>query len=135
MNYFANLAKLGSLNAKPVHLFLLALKSPSSKSFMKAIDACAEASLTQLEAIARERYAVFLTKENEVELAHEQITASYWKYQDWGAYGKAVRMVQQYAFLKTSTRKQTNTVTSSEQSGRKKTINVNTTMRGSLVDN
>ena len=102
---------------------------------MKAIDACAEVSLTQLEAIARVRYAVFLTKENEVELAHEQITASYWKYQDWGAYGKAVRMVQQYAFLKTSTRKQTNTVTSSEQSGRKKTMNVNTTMRGSLVDN
>ena len=102
---------------------------------MKAIDACTEAGLIQLEAMAREQYATFLTKENEVGLANEQITISYWKYQDWGAYAKALQMVQQYAFLKSSTRKKTNTVTSSEHSGKKGNMIVNTTMRGSLADN
>ena len=123
------------MNAKPVYLFMLALKSPSDKSFMKAIDACTEAGLIQLEAMARERYATFLTKENEVGLANEQITSSYWLYQDWGAYAKALQMVQQYAFLKSSTRKKTNTVTSSEHSRKKKKMIVNTTMRGILADN
>lgn len=117
LNYFEHLTKLGSVNAKPVYLFMLVLNSPSDKSFMKAIDTCGEAGLIQLDAMAREeRYATFLTKENEVGLANEQITTSYWKYQDWGAYAKALQMVQQYAFLKSSTRKKTNTVTSSEHS-------------------
>jgi len=125
LNYFEHLTKLGSVNAKPIYLFMRALKSPSDKSFMKAIDACTEAGLIQLEAMARERYATFLTKENEVGHANEQIKTSYWKYQDWGAFAKALQMVEQYAFLRSSTRKKTNTVTSSEHSEKKGKMIVN----------
>ena len=54
-------------------------------------------------------------------------TKGYQPSSERGAEGLAVRSCL-YAFLKNSARKQTNTVTSSEQSGRKTTINVNTTM-------
>ena len=102
MTWFYNLAKLGSVNATPVYLFILALKGPSRKSFLKAIDACAEADMVHLEAPARERFAAFLRTENNLELAKEQITSSYWLYRDWGAYAKALDLSQQYVFIKVS---------------------------------
>eukprot|EP00579_Thalassiosira_antarctica_P001484 CAMPEP_0201869558 /NCGR_PEP_ID=MMETSP0902-20130614/3031_1 /ASSEMBLY_ACC=CAM_ASM_000551 /TAXON_ID=420261 /ORGANISM="Thalassiosira antarctica, Strain CCMP982" /LENGTH=1165 /DNA_ID=CAMNT_0048395085 /DNA_START=172 /DNA_END=3669 /DNA_ORIENTATION=+ len=57
LDYFANLTKHGSVNAKPVYLFMLALKKPSRISFEKAIHACAGASMINLEAMPKERYA------------------------------------------------------------------------------
>ena len=90
------------MNAKPVYLFMLALKGPSRKSFLKAIDACAEADMVHLEAPARERFAAFLRTDNNLELAKEQITSSYWLYRDWGAYAKALDLSQQYVFIKVS---------------------------------
>ena len=81
---------------------MFALKGPSRKSFLKAIDACAEADMVHLEAPARERFAAFLRAENNLELAKEQITSSYWLYRDWGAYAKALDLSQQYVFIKVS---------------------------------
>ena len=55
--------------------------------------------------MARERYATFLIKENEdIGLAIEHMTYSYWLYQDWGAYAKALQMSQQYDILKQSSK-------------------------------
>ena len=48
---------------------MLAMKRPSKASFAKAVDACAEARMINLEAMAKERFALFLTKENDVALA------------------------------------------------------------------
>ena len=105
LSYFEHLTKQGSVNAKPVYLFMRAIKSPSSKSFLKAIDTCTEANMIQLEAMARERYATFLIKESEdIGLAIEHMTYSYWLYQDWGAYAKALQMSQQYDILKQSSK-------------------------------
>ena len=105
MSHFAFLAKLGSVNSKPVHLFMLAMKSPSRKSFEKAIDACIESNMIHLEAMAKERYSVFLNGEKDTALANDYITSSFWLYQDWGAYSKALQLKQQNSFLAHSTRK------------------------------
>ena len=102
LSYFARLNKLGSVNAKPVHKFMLAMKSPSSESFKKAIEACGEAGMIHLEAMAREQYAKTLYAEKNEVLANEYITSSYWLYQDWGAHAKALHMSEQYPVLKVS---------------------------------
>merc|ERR1712083_793149 len=52
LSYFENLTKCGSVNAKPVYLFMLALKSPSRDAFQKAIDACG--TMVHLEAMINE---------------------------------------------------------------------------------
>ena len=102
LSYFGDLAKHGSVDAKAVYLFMLALKSPSREAFTKAIDACSEASVTHLEAMARERYAILLDQESQTELANEYITSCYWLYQDWGAHAKALQLSRQYPFLEVS---------------------------------
>ena len=100
LSFFARLSKLGSANAKPVHKFMLAMKTPSLKAFKTAIGACVEASMVHLEAMARERCGVFLYGENNEALANDYITDAYWLYQDWGAHAKALQMLQQYELLK-----------------------------------
>ena len=105
LSYFAKLAKQGSANAKPVHLFMLALKNPSKKSFAKTIESCAEAQTIHLEAMAKERYATYLLEEKDVEHANEYLESSYWLYQDWGAYSKALQLSEQHEFLKKSKRR------------------------------
>jgi len=57
-----------------------------------------------LEAMAKERYAGFLFKENDVALGNEYLTSSYWRYRDWGADFKALCLSQKYEFLKRSKR-------------------------------
>ena len=81
---------------------MLAMKGPSREAFKKAIDACAEANMIHLEAMAKERYASFLSNEKDMALANDYITSSYWLYQDWGAHAKALQLSQQYDFLKVS---------------------------------
>lgn len=100
LSYFSNLTKLGSVNARPVYLLMLAMKSPSREGFKQAIDACAEASMVHLEAMAKERYAVFLNGESDAELANDYITSSFWLYQDYGAYAKALQLKERHDFLK-----------------------------------
>ena len=80
------------------------MKSPSRKSYTKAIEACSEAgTMVHLEAMSKERYASFLlNQEKDTELANEYLTSSYWLYQDWGAYAKALQLSQQNDFLKVS---------------------------------
>ena len=79
---------------------MLAMKSPSKLAFEKAIDACAEASMIHLEAMANERYAAYLMSKKESELAKDYLTKSYWLYQDWGAHGKNLNLSQQHDYLK-----------------------------------
>lgn len=81
---------------------MLAMKRPSSESFNKAIEACSEAGMIHLEAMARERCAKFLFGVNNEVLAKDHLTVSYWLYQEWGAHAKALQMSQQYDFLKVS---------------------------------
>lgn len=105
LNHFKNLTKHGSANAKPVYLFMLAMKVPCREKFLKAIDACAEARMVHLEAMALERYASYLRNEKDNTLANDCITSSYWLYQDWGAHAKALQLSEQYVFLKDAKRK------------------------------
>ena len=79
---------------------MLAMKDFSRKSIFKAIEACAEARMINLEAMAKERFAILLRKENEIEHSNEYLTSSYWLYQDWGAHAKALQLSQKYEFLK-----------------------------------
>ena len=83
---------------------MLAMKEPSRLAFEKATDACAEASMIHLQAMATERYAMYLYEENDEALAKEFITSSYWLYQDWGADAKALQLTQLYDFLKVNNR-------------------------------
>merc|ERR1719253_1685613 len=76
------------------------MKAPKRKTFTKAINACAEARMINLEAIAKERFAMLLMKENDVALANDHLTSSYWLYRDWGAHAKALQLLQTYDFLK-----------------------------------
>lgn len=100
LDHFKHLAKHGSVNAKPVYMFMLAMQSPSSDAFEKAIGACAEAGMIHLEAMANERYAMFLYEDKIEALANEYMTSSFWLYQDWGAQAKVIQLTQQYNFLK-----------------------------------
>jgi hypothetical protein len=68
--------------------------------------------MPHLEAMARERYAMFLLTQNELELANDQIASAYWLYYDWGAHGKSVAMAWEYPFLKTTKREQAVSITS-----------------------
>jgi len=99
LDYFQNLTKAGSLNAKPVYLFMLAMKKPSKSAFEAAIDAATEASTIHLEAMAKEQYGLFLQQQNEDKLANDCLASSYFCYYDWGAHAKALRMTQDYPFL------------------------------------
>jgi len=104
LKYFRRMMKLGSTNAPPAYFFIAALKKPTKKAFTTAIDSCQEASMPHLEAMARERYAMFLLTRNELELANSHITSAYWLYFDWGAHGKSLSLAQEYPFLKTAKR-------------------------------
>ena len=104
LKYFKRMKKLGSVNAPPAYFFIAALKKPAKKAFIAAIDSCAEARMPHLEAMARERYAMFLLTRNELELANSQITSAYWLYFDWGAHGKSVSLAENYSYLKTAKR-------------------------------
>lgn len=100
LGYFAHLSKHGSINARPVYLFMLALTAPSRPAFEKAIDACKEAKFINLQAIALERYTVYLRTQSDTQLANDCITTAYWLYQDWGAHAKTLELQQTHDFLK-----------------------------------
>lgn len=102
LDYFARCSKLGSFNAKPVHALMLAMKRPSRRSFTKAIVACDVADMVHLKAMAEERFANFLMKENDASLATEYMTSAFWHYQDWGADAKSLDLLNKYDFLKVS---------------------------------
>eukprot|EP00985_Skeletonema_marinoi_P025591 scaffold18962_cov140-Skeletonema_marinoi.AAC.4 len=104
LEYFQKLTKAGSLNAKPVYLFMLAMKKPSKSAFESAIDATKEASTLHLEAMVKEHYGLYLQQQNEDKLANDCLASSYFSYYDWGAHSKALRMTQQYHFLAKTSR-------------------------------
>jgi len=107
LKYFRRMKKLGSTNAPPAYNFIAALKKPTKKAFTAAVDCCREANMPHLEAMARERYAMFLLTQNELDLAHSFITSAYWLYFDWGAHAKSVSLAQEYPFLKNTKRAKT----------------------------
>lgn len=104
LKYFRRMKKLGSTNAPPAYYFITALKKPTKKAFTAAIDSCKEANMQHLEAMVRERYAMFLLTQNESDLAHDFIASAYWMYFDWGAHGKSFALAQEYPFLKAAKR-------------------------------
>jgi len=81
---------------------MLALKSPSRKTFKKAIAACIESHFIHLQAVAIERYAAFLNAANDDELANDCLVSAYWLYQDWGAHAKAFELLEENSYLKVS---------------------------------
>mmetsp|Transcript_12289 Transcript_12289/g.21305 ORF Transcript_12289/g.21305 Transcript_12289/m.21305 type:complete len:120 (-) Transcript_12289:126-485(-) len=112
------------------------MKGPSRQAFEKAIDASGEANMIHLEAMAKERYAIFLGREKYDALAKQYVTSSYWLYQDWGAHAKALQLSQQYEFLKHSKRcnaqssTQSSATITDDPSRQRKTVYLfNTTLR------
>ena len=100
------------------------MKNQSRETFTKAIDACAEASFIHLEAMAKERFAVYLMKQNEEDAAKDYITSCYWLYQDWGAHGKAWHLLQEHSYLKSSKRRAANSATMSTSASSEKSSSV-----------
>jgi hypothetical protein len=121
LKYFKRMKTLGSINAPPAYFFIMALKNPSKKSFTTAIESCAETSMMHLEAMVRERYAMFLLTRNESELANNHITSAYWLYYDWGAHGKALALAREYPFLANVTRTKAKSNNSSKSGATKRT--------------
>jgi hypothetical protein len=111
--YFRRMMKLGSVNAPPAYFFIMALKKPSKKSFTAAVESCIEVSMPHLEAMARERFAMFLQTQNETDLANSHITCAYFLYYDYGAHGKALALTKEYPFLEKAARTKARSVTSS----------------------
>ncbi len=105
LGHFKLLSKSGSVNARPVYLFLKAMKSPSRDTFCKAIEACAEGNFVNLEAMVNERYAAFLKEEKDEAAFNECIANAYFLYQDWGAHAKALQLSEEHEFLKKAKRK------------------------------
>jgi len=144
LDYFKKLTKAGSLNAKPVHLFMLAMKKPSKAAFEAAIDATKEASTLHLEAMAKEQYGLYLHQQNEDKLANDCLSSAYFSYYDWGAHFKALKMSLEYPFLKKASRMKakslfsasSKTETSSQsQSPEKSSLSTSTARRVSYVYN
>jgi len=131
LKYFRRMKKLGSTNAPPAYFFIAALKKPTKKAFTTAIDSCREASMPHLEAMARERYAMFLLTRNELELANSCLTYAYWLYFDWGAHGKSLSLAREYPFLKTVKRAK-GTGTGSHVSSRSGTATAKSAVSGSV---
>ena len=104
LGHFKFLSKNGSVNARPVYLFLKAMKSPSRDAFREAIESCAEGKFVNLEAMINERYAVFLREEKDEATFKECITNAYFLYQEWGAHAKALQLSKDHAFLKKAKR-------------------------------
>jgi hypothetical protein len=104
MGHFKFLSKNGSVNARPVYLFLKSMKSPSRDAFSKAIEACAEGKFVNLGAMVNERYAAFLREENDEAASNDCLTEAYFLYQDWGAHAKALQLSKDHSFLKKVTR-------------------------------
>mmetsp|Transcript_8321 Transcript_8321/g.19077 ORF Transcript_8321/g.19077 Transcript_8321/m.19077 type:complete len:1103 (+) Transcript_8321:335-3643(+) len=119
LDYFVRLAKLGSVDSLPVKLFVLALKKPKKTAFEQAIDACNEAKLLQLEALAKERYAVFL-RDNGCSKSNAFMEVAYWSYLEWGAMAKVKKMRRAHPFLAKSNKAKANSITLSGSNDDKK---------------
>ena len=122
MSRFKFLSKNGSVNARPVYLFLKSMKSPSRDAFSKAIEACAEGKFVNLEAMVNERYAAFLREENDEAASNDCITEAYFLYQDWGAHAKALQLSKDHSFLKKLKRKKERSVFSSSHKTANSTV-------------
>uniref|UniRef100_A0A7S2LW75 Orc1-like AAA ATPase domain-containing protein n=1 Tax=Skeletonema marinoi TaxID=267567 RepID=A0A7S2LW75_9STRA len=122
MSHFKFLSKNGSVNARPVYLFLKSMKSPSRDAFSKAIEACAEGKFVNLEAMVNERYAAFLREENDEAASNDCITEAYFLYQDWGAHAKALQLSKDHSFLKKLKRKKERSVFSSSHKTANSTV-------------
>jgi len=131
LKYFRRMKKLGSTNAPPAYFFIAALKKPTKKAFTTAIDSCREASMPHLEAMARERYGMFLLTRNELELANSCLTSAYWLYFDWGAHGKSLSLAREYPFLK-AVKRAKGTGTGSHVSSRSGTATAKSAVSGSV---
>ncbi len=105
LDHFKFLSKNGSVNARPVYLFLKAMKSPSRDAFHDAIEACAEGNFVNLEAMVNERYAAFLRGVQDEAASNECLKDAYFLYQEWGADAKALQLSKDHEFLKKAKRK------------------------------
>uniref|UniRef100_A0A7S4JG53 Orc1-like AAA ATPase domain-containing protein n=1 Tax=Odontella aurita TaxID=265563 RepID=A0A7S4JG53_9STRA len=110
VKYFKNLAKIGSVSARPVYLCLKAVSTPGKKAYDEAISACSECNLTHLEAIMSERCSLFFQKKDDTEQMRNYLTKAYWLYSDWGAIAKVDQLKSSHPFLKGSTRVKAGTV-------------------------
>ncbi len=119
LGHFKFLSKNGSVNARPVYLFLKAMKSPSRDAFCKAIEACAEGNFVNLEAMVNERYAAFLRGVQDEAASKECIANAYFLYQEWGADAKALQLSEDHEFLKKVKRKKPRSFANTVGSDRK----------------
>ena len=102
--HFRDLTKLGSVNAKPVYHFMLALKKPSIHSFELAINSCVDARCPHLEAMSKEHYGLYLLNSRNVPVGEDYLVSSYWSYCNWGAHAKSCAMQKQHPCIKTASK-------------------------------
>ena len=106
--HFGDLTKLGSVNAKPVYHFMLALKNPSMQSFELAINSCAEAQCPHFEAMSKEHYGLYLSQGQNIPVGQDYLVSSCWSYCEWGANAKACVMQDQHPYIKTASKEEVN---------------------------
>ena len=107
--HFAQLTKLGSVNAKPIYHFMLAMKQPSIKTYELAIKSCSDAEFPHMEAMAKEHYGLHLCRGGSaVSVGQDYLVSSYWLYCNWGAHAKTTIMRNEHSCIKTASKKQAN---------------------------
>ena len=106
--HFRDLTKLGSVNAKPVYLFMLALKSPSIQSFERAINSCEEAQCHHLVAMSKEHYGLYLCEGRNIVVGQDYLVSAYWSYCEWGAHAKSHALQVQHPCIKTASKEAVN---------------------------
>ena len=113
-------------------LLVLALRKPKKAAFEQAIDACNEAKLLQLEALAKERYSVFLM-DNQDSRSIAFLEGAYWSYLEWGAMAKVKRMRRANPSLAKSNKSRANSVTLSGSNDDKKSSTGPTSKFGTSI--
>jgi len=91
---------LGSMNGMPFYLCLLAEKSPSKRSYDKAIDACTSAGMLHLKAMMNEHCAFLQLGKQKIKMGESYMVEAYLAYKDWGAASKIRQLEGKYEFLK-----------------------------------
>lgn len=108
------LSDIGSFNAQPAYLCLIAMEQDKSQAYDDAITACEQARFLHLEAIMNEHCALYFTKKAATaaaatdaskskqlkyqEQAQDYMENALWLYRDWGAEAKARQLCATFEF-------------------------------------
>merc|ERR1712226_199463 len=158
LKYFAKMAKVGNVNAQPIHACLEALHKPKVIAFEHAIRLCKEAHVINLAALMEERCALWMLYDiqnenvgkgsnniwsgcngvdscNAVQASQQGGDYKYYliqahrSYQSWGAMKKVSQFKNRYEFLNNGIVHDKSAVAST--SGKSSSLRIPRTVRGS----